>query len=39
MIPVSTGRWLPDRFESVLLIAAYIAYLFVKAIVARAVAV
>jgi len=37
MIPVAVGRWLPDRFESVLLIAAYIAYLFVKAIVARAI--
>jgi Ca2+/Na+ antiporter len=37
LIPVATGRWLPDRFESVLLIAAYIAYLFVKAIVARAI--
>jgi Ca2+/Na+ antiporter len=39
MMPVAAGRWLPDRFESVLLIAAYIAYLFVKAIVARSVAV
>ena len=37
LIPVAVGRWLPDRFESVLLIAAYIAYLFVKAIVARAI--
>jgi hypothetical protein len=36
LIPVAMGRWLPERVESGLLILAYLAYLFVKAIVARA---
>lgn len=39
LVPVSIGRWLPERFESILLIGTYVAYLFVKAIVARALSV
>jgi Ca2+/Na+ antiporter len=35
LVPVAAARWVPERFESMLLIGAYVAYLFVKMVFAR----
>jgi len=35
LIPVAAARWIPERFESMLLIGAYVGYLFVKMVFAR----
>ena len=35
LIPIAAARWVPERFESMLLIGAYVAYLFVKMVFAR----
>jgi hypothetical protein len=35
LIPVAAARWVPERFESLLLIGGYVAYLFVKMVFAR----
>jgi Ca2+/Na+ antiporter len=35
LVPIAAARWVPERFESMLLIGAYVAYLFVKMVFAR----